>query len=161
MQVIFLPPVWTVLLVCVLWPVLQMAAAEISRLLPDLYFNHELSIYRCRAWERQGAIYNAWFKIRHWKHLLPDGGAIVPGGYAKKHLTDYSPGNLHKFLNESCRAEFSHWLAILPFWIFGLIGPPVIMVYMLVYALIINVPCIMAQRFNRPRIAKLLTKREA
>ena len=161
MQVIYLPPGWTVLLVCVLWPAFQFAAAELSRRLPDHYFDHTRSIYRCRPWEKHGAVYNTWFRIRRWKHLLPDGGAIMPGGYAKKHLTDFSAANLEKFLNDSCRAEFSHWLAMLPFWVFGLLGPPVIIIFMLIYAVIMNMPCILAQRFNRPRIDKLLVKREA
>lgn len=158
MQIVDLPPIWTVLLIIILWPSLQMVAAVLSRRLPDRLFDHKQSIYRCRPWEKEGKIYQTLFKIRRWKSLLPDGGAIMPGGYAKKHLTDYSTANLEKFLNDSCRAEFSHWLAMTPFWIFGLIGPPVIIVFMLIYALAVNLPCIMAQRFNRPRIAKFRVK---
>jgi glycosyl-4,4'-diaponeurosporenoate acyltransferase len=157
MQVIFWPDIWTVLLIVVLWPAFQMGAAEASRRLPDRFFDYSRGIYHNRPWEKNGAVYDSWFKIRRWKHLLPDGGAIVPGGYAKKHLTDYSPDNLVKFLNESCRAELSHWLAILPFWLFGLIGPPSIILFMFLYALLINGPCILAQRFNRPRIARVLS----
>jgi len=154
MQVIDLPAGWTVLLIVILWPSLQMVAATLSRRLPDHLFDWHSSFYRSHPWEKNGKIYQTWFKIRCWKPLLPDGGAIMPGGYAKKHLTDYSATNLEKFLNDSCRAEFSHWLAMSPFWLFGLIGPPPIIVFMLVYALVVNLPCIMAQRFNRPRIAK-------
>jgi len=155
MQIIDLPAIWTVLLIAVLWPTLQMIAGELSRVLPDRFFNYRSPFYRSQPWEKDGRIYQTWFKIRRWKQFLPDGGAIIPGGYSKKHLTDYSAANLDKFLNESCRAEFSHWLAISPFWLFGLIGPPVIIVFMLIYALIVNAPCIMAQRFNRPRIIKV------
>jgi glycosyl-4,4'-diaponeurosporenoate acyltransferase len=32
------------------------------------------------------------------------------------------------------------------------------MLYMLIYALLINLPCIIAQRYNRPRVAKVLAK---
>ena len=155
MQIIDLPAGWTVLLIVFLWPTLQMAAAELSRRLPDRLFDYQLPFYRSRPWEKEGKIYQTWFKIRRWKPYLPDGGAIIPGGYAKKHLTDYSAENLERFLNESCRAEFSHWVALSLFWLFGLIGPPVILVFMLIYALAVNMPCIMAQRFVRPRILKV------
>ncbi len=60
------------------------------------------------------------------------------------------------FLKESCRAEFSHIIAIFPFWIFGLFAPFTVVPIMLVYALLVNVPCIIAQRYNRPRILKIL-----
>ncbi|HAL74743.1 MAG TPA: hypothetical protein DCM45_06605 [Clostridiales bacterium] len=159
MQIVDLPAGWTVVLIVILWPSLQMLAGGLSRRLPDRLFNHQSSFYRSQPWEKDGKIYQTWFKIRCWKPLLPDGGAIIPGGYSKKHLTDYSSANLDKFLHESCRAEFSHWIAIMPFWLFGLIGPPVIIVFMLIYALAVNTPCIMAQRFNRPRIVKVKGER--
>lgn len=158
MQVIVLPDLLMLLICFVTWPALQLLAATISRKLPDRFFEYQSRFFRPQAWEDDGAVYDRLMKIRRWKHLLPDGGAIIPGGYAKKHLTDYSRENLARFLNESCRAEFSHWAAILPFWIFGLIGPPIIIVLMLLYALAVNMPCIMAQRFNRPRIARVMMK---
>jgi glycosyl-4,4'-diaponeurosporenoate acyltransferase len=156
MQIIFLPTGWTLLLVFVLWPTMQVAAAVISRVLPDRLFRYSSGFYRCHTWEKDGNIYNRVFRIRQWKHLLPDGGSIVRGGYAKKHLTDFSQANLAHFLDESCRAEFSHWLAILPFWVFGLLADNWIILYMFLYAVVINMPCILAQRFNRPRIARRL-----
>lgn len=51
-----------------------------------------------------------------------------------------------------------HWLGILPFWVFGLFAPPGVIWIMLAYALIVNLPCIIAQRYNRPRVYALLKK---
>lgn len=154
MQLIFLPPGWTLLIVFILWPLLQITAERISRL-PSARSLRQSRFFADQDWEKSGAIYNTVFKIRQWKHLLPDGAALA-GGYTKKHLADFSRSNLEKYLEESCRAELSHWLALLPFWIFGFIAPLPVIFYMLIYALAINLPCIMAQRFNRPRIARLL-----
>ncbi|MEA5061120.1 MAG: hypothetical protein VB015_01720 [Erysipelotrichaceae bacterium] len=61
-----------------------------------------------------------------------------------------------QFLIESARGELTHWLAILPFWVFGFFAPSYIIPIMLAYALIVNLPCIIVQRYNRPRIKKLL-----
>ncbi len=158
MQLVFWPDGWTVLFVFIVWPTLQVGAALLSRLPADRHIL-ESCFYACHSWERNGKFYDKVFKIRKWKHLLPDGGALS-GGYAKRNLTDFSKENLSRFVVESCRAELSHWLAILPFWVFGFFAPPQIMIYMFAYAVIINLPCILAQRFNRPRIAKLVTKNQ-
>jgi glycosyl-4,4'-diaponeurosporenoate acyltransferase len=73
-------------------------------------------------------------------------------------MDDFSELNLLKFLHESCRAELTHWLAIPPFIVFGLFTPPAALPIMFVYALAVNMPCILAQRYNRPRIQKHLIK---
>jgi glycosyl-4,4'-diaponeurosporenoate acyltransferase len=52
-----------------------------------------------------------------------------------------------------------HWLAILPFRVFGFFTPPIVILYMLIYALAINMPCIIAQRYNRPRIVRIVARR--
>lgn len=91
---------------------------------------------------------------------MPDGAAVTKSGYRKKTLADSTPQNLHVFLEQSCRAELSHLLAIFPFWVFGLFLPPISVGIMFVYAVGINMPCVMAQRYNRPRIAQVLQRRE-
>ena len=93
--------------------------------------------------------------------MLPDGGSIWgKKGFKKRQLADLSNENLNRFLTESARGELTHWLAIFPFWVFGFFAPPQVVWMMLVYALLINLPCIMAQRYNRPRIRRLLKKRQ-
>ena len=75
----------------------------------------------------------------------------------KKKLTDFSERNLEQFVIESCRGELTHLLAILPFWLFGFIGPPAMLWLMLAYAIAVNLPCMLAQRYNRPRFLNLLS----
>lgn len=145
-------------LFCVLWFFFQAGAALLCFKLPNRFFEKDNGLYRIRRWERQGEIYDFIFKVKKWKKWLPDGGAIF-GGYAKKRLRDNSTQNLEIFLLESRRAELTHWLAIAPFWVFGFFAPIRVIPIMLVYALVINVPCIIAQRYNRPRIEAILKKR--
>ena len=160
MQVLFFSDIVSLILCFILWPILQILAAVISKRLPDRMFQWNKGVFKPQKFEKNGKIYKSVFKIDQWKHLLPDGAAVQKSGYRKKNITDFSSENLKLFLTESCRAELGHFLAITPFWIFGLFLPMPGIFLMLGYALIMNVPCILAQRYNRPRIAKLQKKIE-
>ena len=160
MQVIFLPVGWMVALCFIVWPVLQVGAAFIALFLPDRIYTPDRFFFKAHRFEREGRIYDQIFKVSRWKHLLPDGGMVwKKHGYAKKHLTDFSPQNLSRFLIESARGELTHWLAILPFWVFGFFTPPGVVWLMLLYALAVNMPCILAQRYNRPRIQRVMERK--
>ena len=159
MQIIFLPQGVTILLCFIVWPVLMVSAALLCTRLPDRFFDYATWFYRAHPWENDGEIYQKWFRVRRWKKYLPDGGSLVKGGFEKKKLVNFSKDNLDKYLRESCRAEMIHWLAILPFWVFGFFTPPIVILYMLIYALAINMPCIIAQRYNRPRIVRIVARR--
>ncbi len=159
MRVIFLSDVLTVLICFIVWPVLQVSVALICLYMPDRYFLSESFLYRTRHFEKEGRIYDTVFRVSRWKHLLPDGGMILKKrGFKKKKLESFSEENLNRFLIESARGELTHWLAIIPFWIFGFFAPARVIVYMLLYSLLVNLPCIITQRYNRPRIQKYLKK---
>ncbi len=158
---VFYPPAWVMLILFfVFWFLFQAGSAFLCFQLPNDFFSKDNALFRQKKWEKDGKIYQKIFRIRSWKGLLPDGGAMLKGGYAKKHLTDTSKENMELFLIESRRAELTHWLGILPFWFFGLFSPQGFIWIMLGYALVVNLPCILAQRYNRPRIQKLLNKQK-
>ena len=160
MRIIFLPDNWTILLCFIVWPVLQTAAALFCLKLPDSVFAPDSGFFRTLRFENNGLIYEKLFKVSRWKHLLPDGGMVwKKRGFRKKRLESLSNGNLNRFLIESARGELTHWLAILPFWVFWFFTPPDVPFIMLAYALFINMPCIIVQRYNRPRVIRLLNKR--
>ena len=159
MQVFFFGTFATVALFFGIWAAVPLLFGWISLYLPDRWFDPERTPWRARRWEQDGRFYEKVFHIRTWKHLLPDGGALwKKRGYQKRNLSDYSEANLRRFLVESARAELMHWCAISPFWIFGLFAPGSIVWIMLAYALAVNLPCILAQRYNRPRVFSLLCR---
>lgn len=161
MQLIFLSDTWMVVSFFIVWPLLQVLAALIALAIPDRAYNPNAFFYRSHRFEKEGEIYNRFFAVRKWKHLLPDGGGILKKrGFRKKKLQNFSKDNLERFLIESARGELTHWLAIFPFWIFGFFAPAYMIPIMLAYALIVNLPCIIAQRFNRPRIIKILNRQD-
>ena len=160
MRFIFLPEGLTILLFFIIWPAIQVGSAIFCLKMPDRFFKSNKGIYSSKKFEQNGKFYEKVFKVKKWKHLLPDGGALYKKkGYAKKKLTDFSDENLNKFLVESCRAELTHWLPIFFSWIFFFITTPFIVLLMFVYSLIVNMPCILVQRYNRPRIEKLIKQK--
>ncbi len=162
MRIIFLPDIWALILCFIVWPVLQVGAALICISLPGRFFSPNSFVFRAHGFEKDGLIYDSIFRVSRWKHLLPDGGMVWrKRGFRKKKLDNFSEENLNRFLVESARGEMTHWLAIFPFWIFWFFTPPYVPWIMLIYALLANVPCIIAQRYNRPRVQRLLQRKAA
>ena len=64
---------------------------------------------------------------------------------------------MHSFLMETNRAELTHWISILPSILF-IWNSPSIGVWMVIYAIIANVPFILVQRYNRIRIHQVVLK---
>ena len=160
MQIFFFSAPVTIFLFFAIWGIVPLLLAYLCLQIPDRYFEPTRFLWRTHAFERGGHIYERVFHIRSWKHLLPDGGGVwKKRSYQKKSLTDFSEQNLKRFLIETSRGELVHWLGISPFWVFGLFAPPVVIWIMLCYALIVNLPCIIAQRYNRPRVYALYQKR--
>lgn len=145
----------------VFWLVVHLAASWIGFKRPDRAFATDTWLYRERTFERQGRIYER-LGIKSWKQRLPEGDALVKDGFRKKHLP---PGRLtaayvNKFCVESRRAEWVHWLALVPGPLFFFGGHVVLGVSMTAYALLANLPCIIAQRYNRQRLQRMQRRHE-
>lgn len=57
---------------------------------------------------------------------------------------------------ETQRAEWTHWVSMLPAPLFFIWNPVWAGWLMILYALIANLPFIIIQRYNRPRLLKLI-----
>lgn len=159
MQLIVLPGWISILLCFTIWPALQIGVSLLCLKLPDRCYSPGLHFYRAHRFEKEGRLYEQIFRVSRWKGRLPDGGLIWnKKAFSKKKLESFSKDSLDRFLIESARAELTHWLAILPFWLFGFFTPMPVIWMMLLYALIVNIPCIIVQRYNRPRVQKLIRK---
>jgi len=154
-QVVYLPDFYTLVLFFLLWPAFQVGALMICQMIRPVCFSQNAVLFRCRKWENGGKIYQQIFKVRKWKKYLPESGALLIGTYTKRRLLNLTEDDLRRLVTESCRTELSHYLAITPFWVFGFFAPPRIILFMLLYSLIVNLPCIITQRYNRPRIVRM------
>lgn len=97
-------------------------------------------------------------RVRRWKRLLPDAGAVLPGASPKRHLRHHDAASLARYAVEARRSEVVHWSSVafvgfcLAWWPFVVVGP------MLVVAILINVPCVLALRDSRLRIEAILAR---
>ncbi len=158
MQIVYFPSWVSITLCFIAWPVIQISIALFVRSMPENFFCVENFPFRDYKFEKSGKFYEKYFRIKLWKKYLPDGSAITGVGLKKKHLTDVSEMNLKYYLSESCRAELIHLLAIPPFVLFGLFCPFYVVFIMFFYALAVNLPCLITQRYNRPRIERILKR---
>jgi glycosyl-4,4'-diaponeurosporenoate acyltransferase len=135
------------------WPAIHLLIGSAAVRIPDQFFAHDTWLTAPRQWERDGKIYRDVFAIRKWKRLLPDGAPWI-GGVAKTELFAWNHKQALRFLAETRRAEIAHWcmLGFLP--LFLLWNPLWARVVIIFYASAANLPCILAQRYNRILLAR-------
>jgi glycosyl-4,4'-diaponeurosporenoate acyltransferase len=161
MRLVHLPAFWTIVLDFVAWFIIHVVVVAIMIRIPTKHFNPNHWLYRGRKWERDGDIYQDVFKIKKWKHHLPDGARVLGRlGFPKKQLRGKNTGYFEAFSIETCRAELTHWIIILFAPFFFLWNRPGVGLFMIFYALLENVPFIMAQRYNRYRFRRLLDQNQ-
>jgi glycosyl-4,4'-diaponeurosporenoate acyltransferase len=153
--VIELSIAWIIVLNVAGWLVIQLGLAWLFTQMPVAWFNPG----GARAWERSGRFYESVFRIKRWKKRLPDAARWLGGGFAKGVLAGTDADYLRRFIRETWRGELCHWLAIGCAPLFFLWNPWWGDLIIVGYALAANLPCILAQRYNRIRFRRLLARR--
>ncbi|MBC7258422.1 MAG: glycosyl-4,4'-diaponeurosporenoate acyltransferase [Chloroflexi bacterium] len=161
MPVIDLPIGWTVVLDSIAWAILQPSIAYLAIRLPDSVLGADQWLYRTRAWERGGSIYEKLFRVKAWKSWLPSGGPVFRGGFSMRRIVSHDTEYLRRWVKETCRAELTHYIALASSVLFFLWNPLWLALVMVLYAVITNVPCIIVQRYNRPYFVRLLSVRDS
>lgn len=140
------------------WPLIHMATSFVALRLPASLFAEDNWVTAPRQWEKDGFLYRKWLGVRKWKSLLPDGAPWL-GGMPKRRLHARNSVYLERFLCETRRAEWAHWcmFSFLPF--FFLWNPLWARLVMTAYAAAVNLPCIVAQRYNRIALERVLRTR--
>lgn len=111
--------------------------------------------YKCRAWERGGAVYER-IGIRRWKDRMPDTSRYSRLLLTKEVHPHMSSGAVRRLIQETCVAEKVHvdlslasvgvlfiWESSFGFFIWFL-------------CFLGNLPYILIQRYNRPQLVRLL-----
>lgn len=137
--------------------VVGLLAHVLGEALPRRAFDHEKFPYKAYAWEREGAIYNR-AAIQRWKNKLPDKSRFVKSTVEKSFRGDHSADHVERLLQETCVAEFVHWalLALSPLFLLVLSSP--LGIFLTVLYGLSNIPFIMIQRYNRPRLARMYAR---
>jgi glycosyl-4,4'-diaponeurosporenoate acyltransferase len=159
MPLIRLPALWLIAVNTFAWIIIHFGVAYFTTRIRDDRFNPRSMLFKTRAWELKGKIYQNIFRVKRWKSLLPSGGKIF-GLFSINSFHSSTRDYINKWVTESCRAELTHWLAMLPALLFFLWNPFEAWSINIIYALCANTPCIISQRYNRPRVLALAEKRD-
>ncbi len=160
MQIIFLDTVGTVITDILAWIAFHLSIGYLSSKIPLNWLKPERWFFQTFAWEKGGVIYDKIFSVRSWKKIIPNGSALYKGAFSIKHLPTSDINYLHRWLKESVRSEICHWLMIIPglfFFLWNSVSAGWINV---LYAILNNLVPIILQRYNRPRMRKLLAQLE-
>lgn len=132
----------------------------IGRCLPEQILRWDKFPFAAFPFEEDGKIYNR-LKIRKWQDKIPDMSKILPWFIPRKKMPETpNAENIRIMLRETCNAELVHaalcvaGLYCIKLWP-GCGGWILAVVYGLG-----NVPFMLVQRFNRPRLLKLLSRYE-
>jgi glycosyl-4,4'-diaponeurosporenoate acyltransferase len=129
-----------------------------SILFPRKLLNPDNRWFREKTWEVGGDIYQRLFKVRRWKAALPELSDFFKILFPKKKIKTFGTEYLQSYIIESCRAELTHFCIIGATILFALwagLSASLIIVYI---SVLLNLPFIVIQRYNRPRIQRLLTR---
>lgn len=128
--------------------------------MPEKRFSYNRWMFKERKWEKDGRIYENLFRVRSWKRFLPELSDFIKSILPKKYIKEYSISYLSKYLMESCRAEFTHWNIIASSFVFRLWNDFSGTIVVIIITAVLNLPYIIIQRYNRPRIIKIMERME-
>ena len=132
----------------------------VGQALPRAWFSTEKFPYRAAEWEKGGKVYEK-LVIKRWKDFLPDMSRIMPDMVKKKVTKQSREQGMGVLIAETCVAECVHfWLIILSLGIFVFWRGGWAAVFWLVYNILGNVPFMIIQRYNRPRLVLLEQRRK-
>ena len=127
--------------------------------MPESTYFYKRWLYKERSWEEGGRLYDRLFGVRRWKAKLPEMSDFLKFTFSKKHLKSTDDNYLARFVMESCRSEWTHWTIIFSSLLFLLWNEFIPAFKIILMAITLNLPYIIIQRYNRPRIVRLLEKR--
>ena len=158
MPLIYFTPFRLILVDILAWLVIHLGISYLLRQVDDGFFERNKRWFRPFSFEKSGDFWQKKFRIKAWKDRLPDGTVIAKNGFDKSKLANNNIEYLKQFVIETQRAELTHWFLIPPAFLFFLWNPTWAGGVMVIYALVVNLPFIMIQRYNRPRLERVLNK---
>jgi len=127
----------------------------LGRVLPKVWFSGDRFPFRAFSFERDGRIYQV-LGVARWKERLPDMSVLLPFLMPSKRLSG-RPGlaELEGMIRETCVAEWTHGLLCVIGLVCAFFWRRIGRVLSVLFALG-NLPYVIIQRYNRPRLSRLL-----
>ena len=128
----------------------------LGRLLPKRWLHPEKFPFRTYTWEDK--LWKA-LQIRKWQSKVPDMSTLVKKLMPEKKLTQQTVQELPLMIEETCVAELTHGLLCIAGLFLLKIWPGTGGVFLtVIYIVFGNLPFLLIQRYNRPRLQKLLAR---
>ncbi len=153
------PQALTVVVDVLAWGVFHSVTGYAAYRLDDRRLSRDGWLLRPRSFETGGRWYRRRLHIDRWKDRLPEAGGLFEGGMSKRRLPAYDVAGLLVFVRETRRAELAHWWALCCGPVFVIWNPPLASVLLIGYGVVVNLPFIAIQRYNRFRIQALIERR--
>ena len=133
----------------------------IGRILPKKWFDYNAFPYKAFDCEKDGKIYEK-IAISKWQSKVPDMSRIFPKLMPKKRMVATDPDTLLLMVRETCIAELIHVLLSIC-GLFGIYIMPGVwgVLFYAAYFLLGNLPFILIQRYNRPRLVRIYEKKRS
>jgi glycosyl-4,4'-diaponeurosporenoate acyltransferase len=159
MRLIYLNTFWTILLDSFLWLVIHLGVVWVMTRFSEKRFDPKKRFYLPRSWERDLRLYEKVLRIKKWKEYLPDGArSIRKGGSPKNAWAAGIPfiwrGSSRRPAGRNGPIGSSSSSPPL-FFLWNRVGVGWVMIF---YALAENLPLILAQRYNRFRLLRILSR---
>lgn len=135
------------------------ASHFIGQLLPRQWFSPDKFPYREWKWEKGGRVYEK-LGVKSWKDIVPDMSRIMPDMVKKKMSSAKDAEGLKTLIIETCVAEAVHMGLIIASLFMVLWWQSIwTAVFLIVYNVLGNLPFIIIQRYNRPRLNALYKRK--
>ncbi len=137
--------------------VLGVLSFAVGRIVPKSWFHSDRFPFRCS--EKEKKLYAA-LRVKDWQSKVPDMSRLFKRIMPAKRINADTLSDLPRMLEETCVAEATHGilsllgLGCMRLWK-GIGG----VLFAAAYILLGNVPFIIIQRYNRPRLQKLMERR--
>lgn len=140
---------------------LGIIAYPIGRFISKHDPNPDGFLFRERTWELGGKIYEK-LHVKSWQSKIPDVSKVLHRWMPQKKLiVGFNAETVRTMIRETCTAEVVHnILNFAGLWLLGIWKGIGGVVMYLIYVILGNLPFIIVQRYNRPRLRVLLSRLE-
>lgn len=144
---------------CVIYVMLSgIVGFLLGRILPKSWFRANRFPYKSFAFEKEGKIYQK-LNIHYWQNKVPDMSRILPWSMPAKNMAGDYQNRLPEMIQETCVAEMIHGLlCITGLYCLRLYPGAGGVLVVLIYIIVFNLPYILIQRYNRPRLMRIEKK---
>ena len=128
--------------------------------MPRRWFNPGNRLFAEREWENGGRVYNR-LHISKWKSKMPDMSKHINSMIAKRLQGRETTDDIRVLISETCVAEAAHLVLIVLSLGMIVIWQSIGGVICCMFYALGNVPYIIIQRYNRPRLVRMMRRLES